>query len=99
MSSTDQKKKWKKSKKAYRVLIEVYELDGDNFVVEEDVLEEEITPDAMTNFYSFFDWFACDGYDIIKVEPIEIWDWKELVVKNKWRGFQDEFGDGAGICL
>ena len=90
---------WKTPKQAYRVLIEVYEPDDDNFTVEEDILEEEITPDAMSNFYTFWDWFACDGYEIIKVKPIEIWDWKEMLVKNKWRGFYDDFGDGEDLSI
>lgn len=91
--------KWRKPKNAYRVTIQINEPDGEDFIIEEDILESEMNPDTMTDFFAFYDWFADDGYEILSAKPVEIKDWKEMIVKNRWRNFYELYGDGSYLLI
>ena len=90
---------WKTTKKAYRVSIEVIEPNDQAFVFEEDILENELDPDTMSDLFSYLFWFADDGWEIVNVEEIELFDWKEMRITHRWRDFFELYGDGEGLCL
>jgi hypothetical protein len=82
---------WKSTKNAWRVRILIQDEDDDDFIVEEDILDSELNPDTMTDFYSFYNWFS-DEWEVLSVKPIQLNEWKEMIVKNKWRGWDTWFG-------
>jgi hypothetical protein len=87
---------WKKAKNAYRLTIKVENPDDEEnpiLIMTEDVLVSELDPDNMTDFYAFYNWFGDEGWEIINVEEIFLWEWKDMCIKNKWRGFYDNFGN------
>lgn len=91
--------KWKKGKNAYRLTIQINEPDDECYTFEEDILESELTPDNMSDFFTYFDWFANDGYEILSAKPVEIFEWKEMIIKHKWRHFYELFGDGCCLSI
>lgn len=94
-----QPKKPKKVKHAYRITIQINEPDGEDYTTEEDMLVSEMTPDTMTDFFAYFDWYADDGYEVLSAEPIEITEWKEMRVGHRWRKFFELYGFGEHLSI
>lgn len=90
---------WKTPKNAYRITILINEPDGEDYTTEEDILVSELTPDAMSDFFTYFDWFASDGYEIVDVKQVEINEWKEMIVKHRWRNFYELYGNGEHLSI
>lgn len=84
---------WKTTKNAWRVSILIHDEDDEDFIVEEDILDSELDPDTMTDFYSFYNWFGDEEWEVLSVLPIQLNEWKDMRVKNKWRGFHSWFGE------
>jgi hypothetical protein len=83
---------WKTFKNAWRVSILIHDEDDQDFIVEEDILDSELNPDTMTDFYSFYNWFA-DEWEVISVKSVNITEWKDMRIKNKWRGWDSWFAE------
>lgn len=90
--ANSQKKGWKHQKNAWRVSILIHDEEDEDFIVEEDILDSELNPDTMTDFYSFYNWFGGDLWEVLSVRPIQLNEWKDMRVVNKWRGWDSWFG-------
>jgi site-specific DNA-methyltransferase (adenine-specific) len=89
------KSTWKKPKAIYRLTI----VCGED-TLHEDLLLDETTPEAMTDFYSYFNWlFGEDDWEIVECEEDEIMCWKDMRASQRWRGFYRDYGEGADLHL
>lgn len=90
---------WKHAKNAFRLTIEIQDPDDEPYTVIEDILYTELNPDTMTDLHAFYNWFEDDRWEIVQVEEIELWDFRDMRIEGKWRNFYELFGDGQKISI
>lgn len=90
---------WKHKKNAYRLTIEIQDPDDESYTLTEDVLETDLNADDMTDFHAYYNWYGEYGWEIVQVEEIELWDWKDMRIGGKWRKFYELYGDGQELSI
>ena len=69
----------------------------ENFHWQEDILKEDLHVDTITDMYCFYDWLFCDDdsdWEVVDVDEVQIWSWKEFRTFMRWRNIHSEFGFG-----
>lgn len=94
---------WKKPKKVTRLTIKTV-CDGEEQLNYEDILESEYDnlPDLMTDIHCHYDWLWWDettDWEIIKVEDVEIFDWKYFRSNGRIRDFYKNYGYGERLSI
>jgi hypothetical protein len=81
---------WKKSKPAYRITITCP--TDETVKIIEDILEERMTPDTMTDFFAYYNaLFGEDNWNT-KTSKVELWNWKEYSKQANWENFYAKWG-------
>ena len=75
---------WKKPKQIYRVVVRE---SLENLAATEDLLVNEVTADTMTDFYAFYNWLYDDDWEVVDVQHLDVYSWKEVYTTHRWRGF------------